>query len=120
MEPTVQYIGHEISKQGIKPLNCKVETIKKAKYSENVSELVSFLGAAQYYARYIPNLSSIVEPLNRLRQASVPWMFGVKEKSSFDELKFQLSSESLSEKGFSHCMIQSCPLSWIQTPVNLD
>ena len=93
MQPSVVYLGHLISKLGIKPLQCKVETIRKAKYPENVTQLISFLGAVQYYSRYIPHMSTVVEPLNRLRSASTPWRFGDPEKRSFDELKKALSSE---------------------------
>ena len=90
MEPSITYLGHEISKRGIKPLSSKVATILEAKYPENQQELVSFLGAAQYYSRYIPKMSSIIEPLNKLRAGSTPWRFGKPEKQAFDTLKEHL------------------------------
>lgn len=92
MEPSITYLGHEVSRLGVKPLKCKVETILKAKYPENASELVSFLGAAQYYARYIPDMSTVIEPLNKLRSEKNDWKFGVEEKRAFDELKKRLAS----------------------------
>ena len=95
MVPSVSYLGHEISKSGIKPIKSKVETILKAKYPNNRAELISFLGGVQYYSRYIPNLSSIVEPLNRLRSSSVKWTFGKAERIAFDKLKKELASERI-------------------------
>ena len=92
MQPSVVYIGHEISKHGIRPLHSKVDTLLQAKYPDNLSQLVSFLGAVQYYSRYIPNLSTIVEPLNRLRAANVPWKFGPEQQKAFDTLKGLLAS----------------------------
>ena len=90
MVPSVTYLGHEISKSSIKPIKSKAETILKAKYPNNRAELIPFLGGVQYYSRYIPNLSSIVEPLNRLRSSSVKWTFGKAERIAFDQLKKEL------------------------------
>ena len=53
------------------------------------------MGGVQYYSRYIPNLSSIVEPLNRLRSSSVKWTFGEAERIAFDKLKKELASERI-------------------------
>ena len=95
MVPSVTYLGHKISKSGIKPIKSKVETILKAKYPNNRAELISFLGGVQYYSRCIPNLSSIVEPFNRLRSSSVKWTFGEAERIAFDKLKKELASERI-------------------------
>ena len=93
MAESIVYLGHEISRTGIKALSSKVETISKAPYPESRSQLVSFLGAAQYYSRFIPNMSTLIEPLNKLRSVSVPWNFGKSEKRAFDALKKELSSD---------------------------
>ena len=92
MVPKVAYLGHMISKEGCTPIKSKVETLLKAKYPANRNELISFLGAIQYYARYLPNLHSIIDPLNRLRSKGVPWKFEKVEKESFDELKRLMAS----------------------------
>ena len=93
MAETIVFLGYEISKQGIKPNTCKVETLRRAPYPENQSQLISFLGAVQYYSRHIPNMSTIIEPLNKLRSSQSPWRFGEKEKQAFDKLKDLLSSD---------------------------
>ena len=93
MVSSVVYLGHVVSKQGIQPVRSKVETLSRAPYPKNRDELVSFLGAMQYYARYLPNLHTVVEPLNRLRSKEVPWCFEDEEKSAFDKLKGLLSSD---------------------------
>ena len=66
----------------------------KADCPESLPALVSFLSACQYYGRFIKNLSTIVEPLNRLRRG-VPWTFGKEEKQSFDALKKALASSAV-------------------------
>jgi transposase InsO family protein len=94
LKKKVIYLGYEVSKEGVRPCRDKVETLKKAPYPTSVGELVSFLGAAQYYARFIPQMSMIIEPLNRLR-TSKDWVFEKEEKQCFDKLKELLSSDSV-------------------------
>ncbi len=47
MEPSVVYLGHEVSKYGIRPVSSKVETLTKARYPKSREDLISFLGAIQ-------------------------------------------------------------------------
>ena len=91
----VVYLGHRISKHGIRPVESKVETIVQAPYPKSREHLISFLGMVQYYARYLPNLHNVIEPLNRLRSKSVTWQFDEKEKSAFDNLKKLISSDQV-------------------------
>ena len=92
MEDEVVYLGYKISKTGITPCTDKVKTLLEAKYPENKDELIAFLGAVNYYGKFIPNMSSVIEPLNRLRARDVRWKFGDKEREAFDELKRLISS----------------------------
>ena len=92
LQKSVIYIGHVVSAEGIKPVESKVETLLKAEYPENRERLIAFLGAVQYYARYLPNLSTVIEPLNHLRSNSVEWEFGLPQKKAWDQLKVLLAS----------------------------
>ena len=93
MQPSVIYLGHVVSAQGIKPVSSKVETLVKAPFPETREQLVSFLGAVQYYARYLPNMSTVIEPLNQLRSAQTKWVFGKEQQEAFNKLKEMLTSE---------------------------
>ena len=64
MEPQVIYLGHKVSKEGIQPLDDKVEGITNA--PKSVSEPKSYLGMINYYQKCLPNLSSVLAPLNQL------------------------------------------------------
>ena len=91
----VMYLGHRLNSRGIFPIAKKVETLKEACYPENLSQLVSFLGAVNYYGKFIRELSTICEPLNRLRKKGVKWKFGREERQAFDKLKECLSSDTV-------------------------
>ncbi|XP_024885583.1 uncharacterized protein K02A2.6-like [Temnothorax curvispinosus] len=58
----------------------------------NVSELRSFLGMIHYYDRFIPNLSSILQPLNRLLQKNVKFYWSTECEKSFQAAKKAFAS----------------------------
>ena len=95
MAESAVYLGYLIDKSGIRPCQSKVETLLKAKYPSNLQQLVSFLSAVNYYARFLKNLSTMIEPLNRLRRTGEKWQFGKREQKAFDSLKKALSSSAV-------------------------
>lgn len=66
----IEYLGHIVSKDGIQLVPSKVEAIVNAPPPANVWQLRSFLGLTNYYGKFIPNLATILHPLNALLQAN--------------------------------------------------
>ena len=91
----VIYLGHRISKEGVAPSSNKVKTLLDAPYPKDVEQLISFLGAVNYYGKYIKNLSSVIDPLNKLRSSETVWKFGTNEKAAFNKLKELIASETV-------------------------
>jgi len=92
MQSSVEYLGHLINADGLHPTSTKVEAIVNAQEPRNVSELRSFLGMVQYYARFLPNLSTQLKPLHDLLQASVPWNWSSECQDAFKQAKEALGS----------------------------
>ena len=67
----VEYLSHEISSESLHTAPKKVETIKAAPTPLNVQELRSFLGLLHYYRKFIPDLASLVYPMNQLLPVKV-------------------------------------------------
>ena len=65
MEKLVVYKGCTISQEGISPTAEKVEALKHAPRPENITQLRSFLGMVNYHGKWIPNISTILHPLNK-------------------------------------------------------
>ena len=63
MVPSVSYLGHKIDAEGLHPLPDKLQAVKEAPTQRNVSELKSYLGLLMYYGKFLPNLSTRLEPL---------------------------------------------------------
>lgn len=64
--PTVEYLGHIISEEGLHTSDTKMEAICQAPTPKNVSQLRSFLGLVNYYGKFLPDLATILAPLYKL------------------------------------------------------
>ncbi|KAK2713240.1 hypothetical protein QYM36_009195 [Artemia franciscana] len=71
---SIPYFGHIISEPGIHPDPRKVRALKEMRIPSTKDELQTVLGMMNYLARYIPNLSSLSQPLRELaNQREFKW-----------------------------------------------
>ena len=92
MLPSIEYLGHKISDKGIQPTEEKVRAIVKAPAPNNVTQLKAFLGMLNYYAKFLPNLSSNLAPLYKLLQKKVRWLWSEEQRQAFQQAKQALTS----------------------------
>ena len=73
----VQFLGHYLSREGIRPISSRLDTIRNFPQPETVTQLRSFLGIVNYCHRFIKNASSILAPLTALstgpKRSIVKW-----------------------------------------------
>ena len=62
----IKYFGHIVGKDGIKPSTEKVRAISDLPCPTNVTELRQCTGMINYLGRFLPDLSSIMHPINSL------------------------------------------------------
>ena len=70
LKQSVEYLGHKIDSEGLHAVTSKLDAILQVPEPQNLQELWSFLGLLNYYGKFIPNLSTIIHPLNNLLQVS--------------------------------------------------
>ncbi len=92
---SVDFFGHTLSAEGIKPDKKKVEAIQNAQAPKDRSELASFLGLVNYVAQFIPDLVSIVDPLRQLNKKDVPWHWGTEQDTAMETLKDRIVSSTV-------------------------
>ena len=91
MCPSVEYLGYVVDAHSV-PI---VVAITKAPTPTSVKEVRSFLGLVGYYRKFIPNMSTIAQPLNQLLEQGRRWRWTDECKKSFEELKSALASSSV-------------------------
>uniref|UniRef100_A0A672FZX6 Gypsy retrotransposon integrase-like protein 1 n=1 Tax=Salarias fasciatus TaxID=181472 RepID=A0A672FZX6_SALFA len=64
LQPRVQFLGHQVSAQGISTDPEKIEAVKQWPTPSTAKELRSFLGFCSYYRRFIQGFSQIAGPLH--------------------------------------------------------
>lgn len=94
---SLPFLGHILSDRGLLPCPEKVETIRKAKVPNNVSELKAFLGLVNYYGKFIPNLSSRLSCLYRLLKKDVKFVWSSDCSRVFEDCKQALLNSNLLE-----------------------
>ena len=67
----IQYLGHILGKEGIKPVPAKTEAIKIMHPPVNLKQVHAFLGLVGYYRKFIRNFAKIVKPLTMLTRMDV-------------------------------------------------
>lgn len=68
----------------------KVEAINNMRRPTGITKLRSFLSMIHYYDRFIPNLSSILKPLNTLLQKNTKIIWSTECEKSFQDAKKHL------------------------------
>ena len=83
----VSYLGFKIDQEGIHPTSEKVDAIRKAPTPTNVTQLRSYLGLLNFYRRFIPKASTLLQPLNDLLKGKSDWHWGSEQKKAFEASK---------------------------------
>ena len=91
----LNYLGHRITAEGIHPTEEKIQAIRNMKRPEDVKELQSMLGIINFYRRFLPNLSTQLQPLNQLLQKDARWKWTPACEMVFKKLKTALSEKDV-------------------------
>lgn len=87
LQNEVGYLGHVVNARGIQPTKEKIEALQDAPRPTNASELSSYLGLLRYYARFIPDISTVLQPLDELKQAKTQWLWIEESEKAFQRGK---------------------------------
>lgn len=90
--PEVEYLGHNISNQGILPDSKKLDAVQNMQAPKNSKQLKSFLGLISYYRKFIPQCAKIFQPLVELINKNNHFRWENKHQQIFDMLKEKLVS----------------------------
>ncbi|GBC29398.2 zinc knuckle protein [Rhizophagus irregularis DAOM 181602=DAOM 197198] len=86
----INFLGHIVGKDGLRPDEKKVEKIKSIKRPETVTEVRSFLGLCSYYRRFIKDFAKIAKPLHNLTKKDTEFEWKEEQQVAFDILRTKL------------------------------
>lgn len=66
----LQFLGHQVDKDGIQPLEEKVTVIQTFPLPDTRKKLQEFLGLVNFYRRFVKDCAKITQPLNTLLATS--------------------------------------------------
>jgi hypothetical protein len=89
----MEYLGYIISSMGMSMDPEKVRAMAEWREPTNVKGVRSFLGFANFYRRFIWDLSKITTPLTKLTRKDIPWEWGNAAQSAFEQLKQAMISQ---------------------------
>lgn len=71
----VEYLGFCVSGRSIRPLKAKLESLRAEKPPQSKTELKSVIGKLNFYSRFIPNYSKLLEPIRSLllKESEFEW-----------------------------------------------
>ncbi|CAB4027043.1 Hypothetical predicted protein [Paramuricea clavata] len=91
----LSYIGHLLTRDGVKPDPQKVNAIKEINTREDKKELQRIMGMVNYLAKFIPNLSNVTVPLSELLKKDTAWHWEEIHQKAFEEIKSRVTAEKL-------------------------
>ena len=85
--PSVSYVGHVLTRDGLKPDPMKTKAIREMPPPTDKSGIQRFLGLVNYVAKFIPGLSEKTKLLRDLIKRDTEWHWDENHQNAFDELK---------------------------------
>lgn len=89
------YLGYHIDSKGISPDKDKIEQIRQLPPPTNISQLRSYLGAVNYYGKFLVDMRKLRDPLDNLLKKNAKWNWSKECQQSFLRFKQLLSSDLL-------------------------
>ncbi len=87
---TITFLGHVVSKEGIRPDPGKIEAMLHFPTPKNVTSVRSFLGLTGYYRKYVRSYSNLAGPLFELTRKDVAFVWDVGCEQAYQALKAAL------------------------------
>ena len=86
-QPSVPYVGHLVTSEGLKPDPQKVAAVQEMPVPQNKEDVKRFIGFVTYLSKFIPNLSEIDAPLRQMTKSDVEFQWQPSQQTAFDKLK---------------------------------
>ena len=94
-QKSVTFLGHVVSKEGVKPDPANLTKLKNWPRPKNVKDVRGLVGLGSYYRKLISGFSEIVQPLVNLTQKDVNFVWSKECEFAMETLKTKLTSPTI-------------------------
>ena len=101
----IEWVGYELSQQGVTPTKCKVQGISERLKPTNLKQRRSFLGTVDQFNKFIPNLAQLCFPFRNLLKKDIEWNWCEEQEKAF-----QLVNEEIKKATVLNYFKRQCPL----------
>ena len=92
---SLPYLGHIISTDSVKPLQENLAAIDAFPIPCSRKNVRQFLGKVNFYRKFIPRSTILLEPFHALLRKNVPFQWTSECQASFEKVKLLLTSEPI-------------------------
>ena len=83
----VTYMGHLLTKDGLKIDPEKVKAVKEMPRPADVEAVQRLDGFVNYLAKFLPKLADVMEPIRRLTRKDTEWAWTEEQEKTFQDVK---------------------------------
>jgi transposase InsO family protein len=91
----IQYLGHILSPNSVEPLSDNIAAITNFPVPSSRRTIRQFLGKINFYRKFIPNSSSLLEPFHNLLRKNTPFSWTHDCQTAFNSVKALLTSSPI-------------------------
>lgn len=91
----VEFIGHVVTQEGVKPNPNKIQTIKDFPCPHNRKTIKSFLGVLGYYRKFIRDFARITKPMTKQLKGKKPVQINAEFLEAFEVCKTLLTNDPI-------------------------
>ncbi|GJP84473.1 hypothetical protein CLOP_g14543, partial [Closterium sp. NIES-67] len=88
----LEYLGHLVGNNRLKVDPKKMVAVQNWPVPQDVGQIRSFLGLANYFRRFLENYSTVVAPLTALTRKGSAWEWTRQCQEAFDKVKTKLTN----------------------------
>jgi hypothetical protein len=94
MQDRLEYCGNTLTRNGVQQSPDKIEAIVNAPTPSNVTQLRSILGLINFYRNHLPNVSSVLNPLNQLLKKNSKWNWNEICDRAYSKVKQMIAADT--------------------------
>lgn len=93
LETSVEYLGHVVGNNSIKPDDRKTKAILDWETPKNSKDVMAFMGLANFYRKFVKDFSKISIPLTSIMGKNTTFKWGSEQEQSFNDIKQALITQ---------------------------